>query len=238
VASVSLTLGQQVTGTGSGGGSGSGANNGSSGTGSSGSSSPQIEVIGTNSYVVNTTVDDTQIGQIQDGDQVNITPTGSATPVYGTVGSISLIGSQSSGVTTFPVVVDVTGDPPGLYAGATADVSIIVKQLNNVTEVPTQAISYDSSGQATVTEVLNGAHVVKDVTVGASENGETQIISGISPGAKVLERQITFRAPGGGTGGLFGGTGGRGFPGGGGGFFQRVGGGGGVTGGAPITSNG
>ena len=239
VASVSLTVGQQVTGTGTGGG-GSGGSGGTGSAGSTGSSSGQIEVIGTDSYIVNTTVDDTEIGQIQDGDQVNITPTGSATPVYGTVGSISLIGSQSSGVTTFPVVIDVTGNPPGLYAGASADVNIIVKQLNNVTEVPTQAISYDSSGQATVTEVLNGAHVVKDVTVGASENGETQITSGISPGAKVLERQITFRAPGGGSGGLFGGTGARGgFPAGGGGFFSRVGGGGGggVTGGVPITSN-
>ena len=52
--------------------------------------------------------------------------------------------------------------------GSTADVSIIVKQLNNVTEVPTAAISYSSSGQATVTQVVNGAHVVKPVTVGAA----------------------------------------------------------------------
>ena len=183
-----LTVGQQVSGTGSGSGGNSAAN---SGTGSS--TTPQIEVIGTNSYIVNTTVDDTEIGQIQDGDQVTITPTGSATPVYGTVGSISLIGSQSSNVTTFPVVVDVTGSPAGLYAGATADVGIIVKQLNNVTEVPTQAISYDSSGQATVTQVLNGAHVVKDVTVGAAENGETQITSGISP----EQRSSSDRSPSG-----------------------------------------
>jgi len=41
----------------------------------------------------------------------------------------------------------------------------------------------------------------------------------VSAGAKVLERQITFKAPGGGIGGIFGGTGTRGgsFPGGGGG---------------------
>jgi hypothetical protein len=135
------------------------------------------------------------------------------------------------------VVINVTGDPAGLYAGASADVSIIVKQLNNVTEVPTQAISYNTSGQAYVTEVVNGAHVVKDVTVGGAQNGETQIISGVAPGAKVLERQIKFNAPGGGTGGLFGGNGGtKGFPGGGGGFFQR-GTGGGTGGGAfPVTS--
>ena len=72
------------------------------------------------------------------------------------MGSISLIGSQSSNVTTFPVVIDVTGTRPGLYAGASADVSIIVKQLNDVTEVPTGAISYGTNGQATVTQVING----------------------------------------------------------------------------------
>jgi multidrug efflux pump subunit AcrA (membrane-fusion protein) len=242
VASVNLTVGQQVSGTGTGNGSGS---NGTGGTGSTGSSSSQIEVIGTDSYIVNTTVDDTQIGQITDGDQVDITPSsssstagGSSTTVYGTVGSISLIGSQSSNVTTFPVVINVTGDPSGLYAGASADVSIIVKQLNNVTEVPTQAISYDSNGQAYVTEVVNGAHVVKDVTVGAAENGETQIVSGVAPGAKVLEREIKFNAPGGGTGGLFGGNGPGtkgGVPGGG-GFFQRGTGGGAGGGSFPVTS--
>jgi membrane fusion protein, macrolide-specific efflux system len=234
VASVNLTNGQQVTGSGTGGGGGdSGAAadaSGDTGTGSTGTTG-QIVVIGTDSYIVNTTVDDTEIGEIADGDQVDLTDTGSASPVYGTVGSISLIGSQSSDITTFPVVINVTGNPAGLYAGSTVDAAIIVKQLNNVTEVPTEAISYGTNGQATVTEVVNGAHVVKDVTVGAAEAGETQITSGISSGAKVLERQITFHAPGGGTGGLLGGTGGtRTFPGGagGGGFFG--GGGGGFTG--------
>ncbi len=234
VATVDLTVGQQVTGSAAG-----GSNTGNTG---SGGSSSQIQVIGTDSYIVNTTVDDTEIGQIADGDQVMITPSsgsGSSASIYGTVGSISLVGSQSSNVTTFPVVVNVTGNPGGLYAGATADVAIIIKQLNNVTEVPTGAINYNSSGQATVTEVVNGANVVKGVTVGASENGETQITSGISAGAKVQERQIRFTAPGGGTGGLLGGGGAKGFPGGGfpggggggggGGFFQRVGGPGGST---------
>jgi membrane fusion protein, macrolide-specific efflux system len=236
VASVDLTNGQQVTGTGAGGGGGNGTGSsaadasGDTGTGSTGTTG-QIVVIGTDSYIVNATVDDTEIGQITDGDQVDLTDTGSSAPVYGTVGSISLIGSQSSDITTFPVVIDVTGNPSGLYAGSTVDVAIIVKQLNNVTEVPTEAISYGTNGQATVTEVVNGAHVVKDVTVGAAEAGETQITSGISAGAKVLERQITFKAPGGGTGGLLGGTGGtRTFPGAGGGGAFFGGGGGGFIG--------
>jgi hypothetical protein len=115
-----------------------------------------------------------------------------------------------------------------------------VKQLNDVTEVPTGAISYGTNGQATVTKVVNGSHVVTNVTVGAAENGETQITSGVTSGDKVLERQITFKAPGGiggilgggagttrrfggGTGG-FGGAGAGGFGGGGGGFSTTGGG--------------
>jgi multidrug efflux pump subunit AcrA (membrane-fusion protein) len=265
VASVNLTVGQEVTGTGSAGSGSTGSNGASGNTGStatssssaasstgSGSTSGQIVIIGTDSYIVNTTVDDTQIGQVSDGDQVNISLSGSsssatataagarlgaggsastaattASAIYGTVGSISLIGSQSSDVTTFPVVVNVTGTPTGLYAGASADVSIIVKQLSNVTEVPTNAVSYTTSGQATVTKVVGGSHAVTNVTVGEAENGETQILSGVKSGDKVLEREVTFKAPGGGTGGLFGGTGRTGFPGG--GTFR--GGGGGFTGG-------
>ncbi len=268
VASVDLSVGQQVTGTGSGGSGDTGAGStgtgdvGSTGTGGSGNTSTgstgstgQIVVIGTHSYIVNTTVDDTQISQIAEGDQVDITLSGSGSSsslppastsssgtssstsaIYGTVNSISLVGSQSSDVTTFPVVIDVTGDPAGLYAGASADVSIIVKQLNNVTEVPTDAISYTSSGQATVTQVVNGSHMVKNVTVGAAENGETQISSGVSAGDKVLERQVTFKVPGGGTGGLFGGSGSRtgGFPGGG----AFTGGGGAFTGGGGFGGGG
>ena len=58
-----------------------------------------------------------------------------------------------------------------------------MKQLNDVTEVPTGAISYGTNGQATVTQVTSGgAHVVKDVTVGAAENDETQITGGVSRG--------------------------------------------------------
>ncbi len=234
VASVSLVVGQQVTGTGSG-SSGFGATSAASSTGST-STTAQVIVISTESFIVNTTVDDTEIGELQEGDQATITPTGSTTLDFGTVASIGLIATESSDVATFPVVIDVTGDPTGLYAGATADISIIVKQLNNVVEVPTAAITYSTSGQATVTEVKNGAHVSQPVTVGTAEAGETQITSGLSSGDKVVERVVTFKGTTGAsrTGGLGGftrggGLGGGGFTGGAGGGFT---GGGGRFGGA------
>jgi macrolide-specific efflux system membrane fusion protein len=221
VAAVSLTVGEQVTGSG-GGSSASGSSalssasaSSAASTSSSSSTTSQISVIGTDSYIVNTTVDDTEIGQITDGDQATITPTGSTTVSYGTVASIGLIATESSGVATFPVVVDVTGDPSGLYAGSTASVSIIVKQLNNVVEVPTAAISYSTGGQATVTQVKNGKQVSTAVNVGQAESGETQITSGLVSGDRLVERVVKFTGGTGAprTGGLggFGGTGGSGF---------------------------
>ncbi len=242
VASVSLTVGQQVTGSGSG-GSGSSNFGGSSASAASSSaassstaSSAQVVIISTGSFIVNTTVDDTEIGQIQQGDQATITPTGATTPDFGTVATIGLIATETSNVATFPVVIDVTGDPSGLFAGATADISIIVKQLNDVVEVPTAAITYSTGGQATVTEVKNGKHVTQPVTVGQAASGETQITSGLVSGDSVVEQVVTFKAVPGATrtGGLGGGftrgagfTGG-GFTGGGGaGFGGRFGGAGG-----------
>ena len=240
VASVDLTVGQAVTGTGTGGGGAGegGSDAAAADSGDSTASTGQVVVIGTNSYIVNTTVDDTDIGQIAEGDQATVTPTGATTVDYGTVASIGLIATETSDVATFPVVIDVTGDPTGLYAGSTADISIIVKQLNDVVEVPTAAITYSpTSGQATVTEVKNGKDVSVDVTVGTAALGETQITSGVSAGDSIVERVVKFTGGAGGTGGagITGGftrTGGGGFGEGGGGFggggggFTRTGGGG------------
>jgi len=195
VASVDLTVGQQVSGTG-----------GSTGGKTTGSSS-QVTVISTDSFVVNTTVDDTQVGEVQNGDQAVITPSSGDTKVYGTVASVGMIASGSSGVASFPVVVDVTGTPAGLHAGASTNVSIIVEQLNDVVQVPTAALSY-GNGKATVTVTKDGRHVPTPVTTGQTSDGYTQITHGVTAGEKVVEKVVTFTGtPGGsGNGGLPGGA--------------------------------
>ena len=152
-------------------------------------------VVSTNSYIVDTTVDDTQVGQIKVGDQVTIQAGGSTATVYGTVSSVGLVaqssGSGASSVASFPVVVAVTGTPSGLYAGTSATLTITTEQLNNVVEVPTSAISY-SNGQATVTQVVAGSQKSVPVTTGAAASGETQITGGLKAGDVVMERVVKF----------------------------------------------
>jgi membrane fusion protein, macrolide-specific efflux system len=267
VADVQLTVGQQVAGSGgsssgsgsSGGSAGSGGSGGSGGTSGSGSSggsssSAQIVVIGA-SFVVDVSVDSTQIGHIKKGEQAVIVPQGASTPQYGTVTSVGLLGSSTSGVTTFPVEITVTGTPTGLFAGATATVSIIYKQLTDVLQVPTTAVHY-AGGSPYVELAGTGGTTRQTVAVGLTANGYTQITSGLSEGQQVVVpvvRSSTTSGSGGssrtgtgrtgfggsggglGGGGLGGGLGGSGFGGGGsggGGSGVRTGGNAGTGGGA------
>jgi membrane fusion protein, macrolide-specific efflux system len=153
------------------------------------------------------------------------------------VASIGLLATQTSGVASFPVVIDVTGSPTGLYGGTAATVAIIVEQLQGVVVVPTLAIHY-SGNNTTVNVVTSGTTTTRTIQIGSASSGFTQVTNGLTVGDRVVVPTVTFTGPrptgagsgltGGGRGGGFGGGGGGGFGGGGGGFG---GGGGGFGGG-------
>jgi multidrug efflux pump subunit AcrA (membrane-fusion protein) len=241
VAAVNLTVGQQVSSGGSGspasssasgnaaGPSGTGANPGGgnnnlSSSSASNSTTAEIVVISTDSYLVDASVDDTEIGQLKDGEQAIITPDGSTTPVYGTVTSVAVMASGSSSVPSYPVTIGVTGNPPGLIAGAGASVSIVVKQLTNVLAVPTAAVHY-TGGKPTVDVMDGNQEVSRPITTGMTSAGSTQVLSGLSEGDNVVvdvPAGVRAGATNGSARGGFGGTGAGGR-----GGFGRGGGGGG-----------
>ena len=218
VAAINLTVGQQVSGTGHprplrrpdrpvSTGSGSAASSfgasasdsaSSSSTSSSSSSTAQIEVVSTGTYIVNATVDSSDVSQVKVGDQATLTGTGATADVFGTVASIGLLATTTSGVSSFPVVIDVTGSPSGLYGGATATVSIITEELQDVIVVPTTAIHY-SGDSTTVTLDSDGKKVTRAVTIGAASGTDTQVTSGLAVGDKIYVTEISFRGAGGAT---------------------------------------
>jgi membrane fusion protein, macrolide-specific efflux system len=175
-----------------------------------------------NSFIVSVDATTSQIADIEDQEQAEITPTGTSTTAYGIVSTISSVGTTTSGVTTFPVTITVTGSPTGLYAGASADVEIIVRQATNVLVVPTTAVHTLGTGSY-VYILKNGKEVEQTVTVGAVGSPYTQITSGLKSGQDVVIASLsasisTSGSTGTGTGrAVFGGgLGGGGFGGGGG----------------------
>ena len=168
------------------------------------------------------------LNEIKTGDQAMITTEGANAPVTGTVGSVGLIASTSSGVATFPVVVDVSGTPSGLYAGASANVTIIYKQVANALVVPSAAVQPGPRGNSTVTVMINGRQVARNVTSGIVSGGLTQITSGLTVGEQVVVNIVSINPGslnGGGGPGVFIGPKGRVVGPGGNGPFQVPGGG-------------
>jgi hypothetical protein len=101
---------------------------------------------------------------------------------------------------TFPVVVTVSGHPDGVYSGASATLVITTKHVSNVLEIPTLAITYSGS-TATVKLRQGGSTTSRTVTTGTSYGLETQVLSGLKSGDKVVVSIPTFPGARGGTGG-------------------------------------
>jgi RND family efflux transporter MFP subunit len=178
VASVDISKGDSV------GGSGGSGGNGSS---DSSSSTADIVVISTTSWVVDATVGSADLASVKKGLQAQITPTDATTRVFGTVASVGIVASSdssSSSSATFPVVIAVTGSPTGMYAGASATVSIIVKQVPDVLTVPTAAL-HSAGGKTFVYQTKGGKQVKTYVTVGTTYGPSTQITEGLKSGDQV-----------------------------------------------------
>ena len=214
VATVNIAVGDQV----SGGGTSSGGA-GASGAGSSGASSAAIVVITTDAWVVSTSVTSADLPLLKQGMQAQITPSGSRTLVFGTVSTIGVIATSTGGVATFPVTIAVTGSPKGLYAGSSATVAIIVKEVADAVTVPTAAIRTEG-GTTVVSKLVDGAAVTTPVQVGMVQGSYTQVTSGIAEGDQVVVTGASGAGSGSGgqststrtRGSGAGGFGGAGFP--------------------------
>ena len=71
-----------------------------------------------------------------------------------------------------------------MYAGASANVTIIVKQVSGVLTVPTAAL-HSAGGRTFVYLVKNGKQVKTFVTVGTTYGPSTQVTAGLTSGDKV-----------------------------------------------------
>jgi len=188
-----------------------------------------ITVITTDAWVVQASVSSADLPQLRKGLQATITPTGSSARVFGTIASVGVEASSSAGGTAmFPVVIDVTGNPSGLYAGGSADVVLIVKQVTDVLSVPTRSL-HTEGGATVVYRQVGGKRVTTPVGVGTAVGPTTQITSGLHDGDQVEVAATRSGRTGGGGQRRGGGAGGGGS--GGGGSGARRGGTGGGAGG-------
>ncbi len=213
VASVDLSVGDQVSGSGStSSGSGSGSSGSSDTATTSSSSTAQIVVIATATWKLEGSVGASDLSSLKAGQATKITV--DSGEIDGTVASVGIVAtSTSDGAATFPIVINLSGKHTDLYSGTTASATVTTGTYDDVLTVATAAIT--SQNGSTVVYKVNdsGGSTVTTVQVGRVFGDVTEITSGLSEGDKVI---VTYRPTStstassseGGFGGGFGGLGG------------------------------
>lgn len=190
VTSVGLDIGDVV-------GSSQGASGGTAGTDTATSA---FSIVSSGTFVLDATVAAADVDQLAEGLQAELVISGITDTVYGTVTSVGRVAStNASGAAVFPVTIEVTGTRDDLYAGTTAEATVIVSQRAGVVTVSTAALQ--SEGETTyVEQVVDGATVTTEVEIGETYGITTEVLAGLVEG-DVVEVQGFIRGTGGtGTG--------------------------------------
>lgn len=206
--------------------SSSSTNTSTSGT----SSSQKVGTIKTElTPLVTINLTEIDVPKVKVGDKATLTFDSFPDKSYtGSVISIDSSGAVSSGVTTYPTVIQLDTEVPELFANMTASANIITNTVDDTILVSSAAVQ-TSGTQSTVRVLRNGKPQTVTVQTGLSSDTQTAITSGLSEGDNVIDSVTTnsaaAQATSTGTSPFtrsFGGAGGGGS-----GFGGRAGGGGG-----------
>ena len=104
----------------------------------------------------------------------------------GSVLSSAPTGTAISGVISYYVTVVLPMSDPRLKSGMTAEAEVLTKEIPDVLAVPSAAV-HTQSGRSTVTVLeSDGTQRAIPVQIGATGDGNTQIVTGLTEGQQVV----------------------------------------------------
>jgi len=153
------------------------------------SGTPVMVLTDPKSYYVDLYIDETEIGKVQVGQPVVITP--DAFPnaeIEGEVTAIKSIGTVSGGIVTYEVRVEIAPTAVPVRPDMTASATVVVEEKENVVLLPNRAIRRE--GDVMYVEVLDpsGGTEVRRVAIatGASNDAVTEVTAGLEEGDVVV----------------------------------------------------
>lgn len=154
---------------------------------SGGSSSQRIASVKTDAPpTISLNVTQIDAPKIKAGNKATLTFDAFGNKTYtGEVVSIDTIGSESSGVTTYPAIVKLDAAVEGLLPNMSSAASIITATKNGVLIVPTTAI-VTSNGINYLRLMKNKEMTQVEVVTGLVSDSQTEIISGVSEGDTIV----------------------------------------------------
>ncbi|KKR10979.1 MAG: hypothetical protein UT39_C0012G0001 [Candidatus Woesebacteria bacterium GW2011_GWA1_39_21] len=158
----------------------------------SGSSSTQIAVIQTEGNpIISLNVSEIDIPNIETGQKATVTFDSISNKTFtGKVVSVNKIGSVSSGVTNYPVMVTLDTASPEILPNMSASANIIIATKDNVLLVPSSAIQ-TQQGEDVVRVLNNGVIENVIVVAGLSSDTQIEIVRGLSEGQMVVTGSVS-----------------------------------------------
>jgi HlyD family secretion protein len=140
--------------------------------------SPAFRLDDLTSLLVDVSVSEVDINQIQPGQAVRMTFDAIRGKEYeGVVTEVDRVGSDVQGAVEFRVVVELTDPDEEVKPGMTAAVNIVVDELEDVLLVPNRAVRFQEGKQ--VVYILKDNQVVPvTIQIGASSDVSSQVVDG------------------------------------------------------------
>jgi RND family efflux transporter MFP subunit len=147
---------------------------------------PVATLVDTERYHVLVSIDETEIGQIEEGQEVRVTLDAYLErPLQGRIASVGLTGTNVQGIVVYDVRVDLEPDEVAIRPLMTAAVDIVVARKADALLVSSRALRRDAQGRY-VEIVENGVLRRVDVQVGVSNVEFAEILSGLEEGQEVV----------------------------------------------------
>lgn len=148
---------------------------------------------------------ESDIGKVRKGQTATVSVDSmEGVELVGEVTKVSVLPSEgSSSVVEYPATILLTQNAKGVRAGMSVSAEVVVEQVKNAITVPSEAISSLGNGK-TVTVETDGKEEAKTVTTGLVGDEDTEVISGLKAGEKLVlpETTVATGSPEVTTGGL------------------------------------
>lgn len=164
--------------------------------GDSASTATILATIVTQQQIAEIALNEVDAAKIQVGQKVTLTFDAlDDLTVTGEVAEVDALGTVSQGVVTYTVKIVFDTQDAGIKSGMSVNAVIITKAKTDALYVSSSAVKTDSNGGSYV-QVLddNGQPQAKAVEIGIVNDTDTEIISGLSEGDKVITQTITSEA--------------------------------------------
>ena len=200
VTAISGAVGQWLTG-GALGGTAANAAAGNTSSSSNNGASGFISLTSLSGLQVSAQVNEADIGRVHPGDAVTFTV--DAFPgqtLTGKVAAVQPLGTASSNIVTYTVLIGVNTSKARLLPGMTANVTLTVAKRDNVLAVPSAAIAFaqaqiaagrapgstsSNSALAVIVVDTKGKTKLQPIQTGANDGRNTEVVSGLSEGQRV-----------------------------------------------------